>query len=166
MNKANVLNFINEFPDKLDTIVGPRGTQLSGGQRQRIALARALLLDPPLLILDESTSALDTKSEKIISETLNERCKKGLTTISIAHRVSTIKNSSRIIVIGKDGQVVETGSFDDLISIKNSFLNQLLSKSEDEQYVEVKDQPSNEQVLEEIEENVEIQTEKDLSLNK
>lgn len=166
LNKANVLKFINEFPDKLDTIVGPRGTQLSGGQRQRIALARALLLDPPLLILDESTSALDTKSEKIISETLNERCKKGLTTISIAHRVSTIKNSSRIIVIGKDGQVVETGSFDDLISIKNSFLNQLLSKSEDEQYVEVKNQPSNEQVLEEIEENVEIQTEKDLSLNK
>lgn len=170
LEHANVMNFINEFPDKLNTIVGPRGTQLSGGQRQRIALARALLLNPQLLILDESTSALDTKSEKIISETLNERCENGLTTISIAHRVSTIKNSSRIIVIGKDGQVVETGSFEELISIKNSFLNQLLSKNEEEHFgqnvEQNEDEVEVEQVLEEIEENIDIQTKKDLSLNK
>lgn len=169
LEKANVLNFINEFPDKLDTIVGPRGTQLSGGQRQRIALARALLLDPSLLILDESTSALDTKSEKIISETLYERSQRGLTTISIAHRVSTIKHSSRILVLGKEGNVVETGSFNDLIKVKNSFLNQLLSKNENEQIdddINQDDVSKDAEILKEIEQDCENQTEKDLSLNK
>ncbi|CCH45819.1 ATP-dependent permease MDL1, mitochondrial [Wickerhamomyces ciferrii] len=166
--QANVLNFINEFPDKLNTIVGPRGTQLSGGQRQRIALARALLLDPSLLILDESTSALDTKSEKIISETLHNRSLLGKTTISIAHRVSTIKNSSRIIVIGKEGKVVETGSFNELIELKNSFLNQLLSKNGEQENDEFQQQQVeiNEEIIEEINDQVDEQVEKDLSLNK
>lgn len=132
LKRANVYSFINEFPDKLETIVGPRGTQLSGGQRQRIALARALLLNPQILILDESTSALDSKSEKIIAETLNERELKGQTTISIAHRVSTIKHSSRIIVLNKEGQVAETGDYDSLVSDKSSELNKLLAKESDQ----------------------------------
>jgi putative ABC transport system ATP-binding protein len=167
LNRANVRTFINEFPDGLYTIVGPRGTQLSGGQRQRIALARSLLLNPQVLILDESTSALDSKSEKTIAETLNKRCQDGKTTISIAHRVSTIKHSTRVIVLGKEGKVVETGAFEELRSKSDSALNALLAKNE-ENAVEVEPAQVGELIEEELEaeKEVEAQTEKDLSLNR
>ncbi|CCD22214.1 ATP-binding cassette permease MDL1 NDAI_0A00560 [Naumovozyma dairenensis CBS 421] len=128
IKQANCNIFLGKFPDGLQTLVGPRGAQLSGGQKQRIALARAFLLDPTLLILDESTSALDSLSEELVAKTLQARSARGLTTISIAHRLSTIKHSSRVIVIGKYGSVVESGPFDRLIDNPKSELNMLLSQ--------------------------------------
>ena len=128
IGQANCTKFLANFPDGLETTVGPRGTQLSGGQKQRIALARAFLLDPSILILDEATSALDSQSEDIIAQSLLGRSLRGKTTISIAHRVSTIQHSSRVIVLNKTGTVAETGSFDTLIENRDSHLNRLLSK--------------------------------------
>lgn len=98
-----------------------------------IALARAFLLDPAVLILDEATSALDSQSEEVVAKNLQRRVKRGLTTISIAHRLSTIKHSTRVIVLGKHGSVVETGSFQDLISIPGSELNALLAEQQDDE---------------------------------
>lgn len=129
---ANCAKFLSNFPDGLQTLVGPRGAQLSGGQKQRIALARAFLLDPSLLILDEATSALDSQSEEIVAQTLRNRVDRGLTTISIAHRLSTIKNCTRVVVLGRHGQVVESGSFQELIRDPRSELNILLSQQQDE----------------------------------
>lgn len=132
IGQANCSAFLSNFPDGLQTIVGPRGAQLSGGQKQRIALARAFLLDPAVLILDEATSALDSRSEEIVAKTLYARSERGKTTISIAHRLSTIQHSSRVIVLDKSGMVVETGKFDDLIARPDSQLNQLLRQEEEE----------------------------------
>lgn len=172
MQKANVSKFINEFPQGLQTIVGPKGTQLSGGQRQRISLCRSLLINPQILILDESTSALDTNSEKIIAETLHQRSQDGRTTISIAHRVSTIKHSSRVIVLGKNGDVVETGAFDQLYADSGSELNLLLTKNQEETIELSKDKKSNLELLElEVEEQefvdkeIDERIKKDLSIN-
>lgn len=137
IGQANCAKFLKNFPEGLKTIVGPRGAQLSGGQKQRIALARAFLLDPALLILDEATSALDSQSESLVAETIHERAARNFTTISIAHRVSTIKNSTRVIVLGKHGSVIETGTFDDLTAKSTSHLSQLLSEQlelEDESF--------------------------------
>ncbi|SCV03054.1 LANO_0G01860g1_1 [Lachancea nothofagi CBS 11611] len=131
IGRANCSAFLANFPDGLQTLVGPRGTQLSGGQKQRIALARAFLLEPELLILDEATSALDSRSEEVVARTLYARSASGKTTISIAHRVSTIQHSSRVIVLDRSGCVAETGTFDDLISQTDSQLNKLLRKEED-----------------------------------
>ncbi|CAR23861.1 ATP-binding cassette permease MDL1 [Lachancea thermotolerans CBS 6340] len=131
IGQANCSAFLSSFPDGLQTMVGPRGTQLSGGQKQRIALARAFLLDPDLLILDEATSALDSRSEEVIARTLHSRTTRGKTTISIAHRVSTIQHSTRVIVLGRNGGVVETGTFDELASNTDSQLNKLLRKEEE-----------------------------------
>ena len=96
IGQANCTKFLANFPDGLQTTVGPRGTQLSGGQKQRIALARAFLLDPSILILDEATSALDSQSEEVVAQSLQQRSARGKTTISIAHRVSTIQHLSLI----------------------------------------------------------------------
>jgi len=116
---ANVLEFTNAFPNKLDTIVGDRGVQLSGGQKQRIAIARAILKNPPLLILDEATSALDNNTEKIVQESL-QYLLKDRTSLVIAHRLSTIKNATNIIVL-ENGRIVEQGIHESLISLNGLY---------------------------------------------
>lgn len=112
--KANAWEFINSFPEKLDTQVGDRGIQLSGGQKQRIAIARAILNDPAILILDEATSALDSESERLVQDAL-DKLMKGRTSFVIAHRLSTIKNADMIFVL-ENGEIKETGTHNDLIS--------------------------------------------------
>jgi subfamily B ATP-binding cassette protein MsbA len=111
--------FINEMPDKYDTVIGEHGVKLSGGQRQRIAIARAILKDAPILIFDEATSSLDTNLEREIQVSL-EKLIKNKTTIIIAHRLSTIRNADRIIVLSK-GRIVEQGSHDKLFQQKGEY---------------------------------------------
>lgn len=111
--KANAWEFISKFPDGLDTLVGERGTQLSGGQRQRIAIARAVLKDPKILILDEATSSLDSESERLVQDAL-EKLMKGRTSIVIAHRLSTIRQADNIIVL-QSGQIAEQGTHEQLL---------------------------------------------------
>ncbi|MBL4708887.1 MAG: ATP-binding cassette domain-containing protein [Flavobacteriales bacterium] len=113
-SKANALEFIQGFPEGFDTIVGERGVQLSGGQRQRIAIARAILKNPKILILDEATSSLDSKSEQLVQEALDELMK-NRTSLVIAHRLSTIKKADKILVL-KDGELAESGTHDELIN--------------------------------------------------
>lgn len=122
--KANAWEFIDSFPEKLDTIVGDRGVKLSGGQRQRVAIARAILKDPSILILDEATSSLDAQSEKLVQEAL-EKLMENRTTIVIAHRLSTIRKVDRIMVI-KDGEIAESGSHLELSSLDNGIYSNLL----------------------------------------
>ena len=111
---ANAKEFIERFPEGYETLVGERGITLSGGQRQRIAIARAILKNPPILILDEATSSLDSSSEHLISEAL-ERLMESRTTIIIAHRLSTIKNCDAIAVFDK-GSIIEYGTHDALLA--------------------------------------------------
>lgn len=122
--KANALDFIESFPEQFDTIVGDRGIKLSGGQRQRIAIARAILKDPAILILDEATSSLDAHSEVLVQEAL-EKLMQGRTSIIIAHRLSTIKKVDRIFVI-QEGMLAEMGSHLELSSMDNGIYNHLL----------------------------------------
>jgi len=122
--KANALEFIESFPDKFDTVVGERGVKLSGGQRQRIAIARAILKDPAILVLDEATSSLDAQSEKLVQDAL-ERLMEGRTSIIIAHRLSTIKKVDRIFVI-KEGGLAEVGSHQELTQRHNGIYSNLL----------------------------------------
>lgn len=117
--QANALEFINSFPEGLDTQVGDRGIQLSGGQKQRIAIARAILKNPTILILDEATSALDSESEKLVQDALNNLMK-GRTSVVIAHRLSTIKEANKIIVLG-EGNVMEQGTHDSLMEKKGTY---------------------------------------------
>jgi subfamily B ATP-binding cassette protein MsbA len=106
--------FIRELPQGYDTPVGERGDQLSGGQRQRIAIARAILKDAPILLLDEATAALDSQSEQLVQEAL-ERLKAGRTTFVVAHRLSTVRHADRILVMDK-GRIVERGTHDQLMA--------------------------------------------------
>jgi len=111
--KANAFDFVCSFPDKFNTLVGERGIQLSGGQRQRIAIARAVLKDPSILILDEATSSLDSESERLVQEAL-DKLMVGRTSIVIAHRLSTIKKADKIVVL-QNGTVQESGTHQELI---------------------------------------------------
>jgi len=121
---SNSDSFVNHLPNGIDTIVGDRGVRLSGGQRQRIALARALVRNPELIILDEATSSLDTESELMIQRSIEELSGK-MTVLVVAHRLSTIKKSDMVYVL-KDGSVVEYGSFKKLSLYEDSTLNKML----------------------------------------
>lgn len=123
--QANALDFIEAFPEKMRTLVGERGVKLSGGQRQRIAIARAILKNPSILILDEATSSLDAQSEVLVQAAL-EQLMQGRTSIVIAHRLSTIKKVDRIFVI-QNGQLAEMGSHLELSNLDNGIYRNLLS---------------------------------------
>lgn len=119
LEKSYSLEFVNEMPDGINTIIGENGVLLSGGQRQRLAIARAFLKDSPVLIFDEATSSLDSVSEKYIQKALDE-LKIGKTTIVIAHRLSTVEKANNIIVM-ENGSIIESGNHDDLISKKDYY---------------------------------------------
>jgi len=115
---AHATDFIREKPEGLDAIVGEKGAALSGGQRQRIAIARAIVKNAPILVLDEATSSLDTESERAVQAALEELMQ-GRTTICIAHRLSTIQNADKIIVLEK-GKIHETGTHNELLKKEDS----------------------------------------------
>ncbi|MBT4774137.1 MAG: ATP-binding cassette domain-containing protein [Crocinitomicaceae bacterium] len=122
-SKANAMEFIDKFPEKLNTLIGDRGVQLSGGQRQRIAIARAVLKNPSILILDEATSSLDSGSESLVQQAL-ERIMIGRTTFVIAHRLSTVRKATKILVL-ENGQIIEEGKHEELIIKENGVYKNL-----------------------------------------
>jgi ABC-type multidrug transport system fused ATPase/permease subunit len=122
--QANALSFIESFPEGFATLVGERGVKLSGGQRQRIAIARAILKDPKILILDEATSSLDAESERLVQEALDQLMQ-NRTTIVIAHRLATIRKVDTIYVI-RDGKIAESGTHETLAAIEEGIYASLI----------------------------------------
>ena len=116
---ANAHSFIEKKEEGYDTNIGDRGTKLSGGERQRLTIARAVLKNPPILILDEATSSLDTESERLVQDAINNLMN-NRTSIVIAHRLSTIRHANEIIVLQK-GEIVERGTHDGLLSQKGMY---------------------------------------------
>ena len=116
---ANIFDFIMSLPEAFDTRVGERGLRLSGGQKQRVSIARAILNDPPILILDEATSSVDTESERLIQQSLSGLLR-GRTTLIIAHRLATIKSADRIIVL-ENSRILESGTHVELIARKGLY---------------------------------------------
>jgi ABC-type multidrug transport system fused ATPase/permease subunit len=122
--KANAWQFIQSFPDGLQTVVGERGVKLSGGQRQRIAIARAILKNPSILVLDEATSSLDSESETLVQQAL-DRLMENRTTIIIAHRLATVRKADRIFVI-QGGRITEEGTHQELIESDHGLYSRLV----------------------------------------
>ena len=119
VKQANLYEFIDSLPNKYDTVVGERGLKLSGGEKQRVSIARTILKDPPILILDEATSSLDSRSEQFIQNALDV-VSENRTTLTIAHRLSTIADADRIIVLD-DGRIVEEGTHAELLEQNGVF---------------------------------------------
>jgi ATP-binding cassette subfamily B multidrug efflux pump len=122
--KSDVAENIEDFPDKYETIVGERGVTLSGGQKQRVSIARALIKDPQILIMDDSFSAVDTKTEEIILSNIRQ-LRQGKTTILIAHRISTIKEADKIALID-EGKIVASGTHDELMATSPMYKEMVL----------------------------------------
>ena len=120
-NIAEISEFVNSLPDGWNTMVGEGGYRLSGGQRQRLAIARAVLKDAPMLILDEATSAVDNETEAALQRSI-ELVSKDRTTVIIAHRLSTIRNADSIIVMD-NGSVAEIGTHEELVALRGIYAN-------------------------------------------
>ena len=133
---ANAHDFIIKLPDAYNTVVGEHGYSLSGGERQRIAIARAVLRDPKILILDEATASLDTETESKIQEAL-QRLTEGRTTIAIAHRLSTLRNADRLIVLEK-GELAEFGTHEELLKNKGIYYNLVMAQRQTTKMASVK----------------------------
>ncbi|MFH1731664.1 MAG: ATP-binding cassette domain-containing protein [Planctomycetota bacterium] len=116
---ANIHDFITTLPEGYETLCGERGVKLSGGQRQRSTIARAILKDAPILILDEATSSLDAESQRLVRDALH-RLLEHRTTFVIAHRLSTVQHAQKIIVL-REGRLVETGSHDELLDARGEY---------------------------------------------
>ena len=116
---ANAHDFILQTENGYETVIGERGMKLSGGQRQRLTIARALLKNPPILILDEATAALDSESERLVQEAL-EHVMQGRTTLIIAHRLSTIRHAD-VIHVMRDGEIVESGTHSELLNLDGEY---------------------------------------------
>ncbi|HEY0297660.1 MAG TPA: ABC transporter transmembrane domain-containing protein [Arachidicoccus sp.] len=125
---ANAYNFIEQKEEKFDTNIGDRGNKLSGGEKQRLTIARAVLKNPPILILDEATSSLDTESERLVQDAINKMME-NRTSLVIAHRLSTVRNADEIIVLNK-GEIAERGTHNDLLKIENGIYNRLVKMQE------------------------------------
>ena len=130
LKEALIFEFLTDLPKGVETEVGPRGSNLSGGQKQRILIARAMLRDSPILMLDEPTSSLDPKSEKIVQNAL-DRLSLGKTTIIIAHKISSVINADMIFVLN-EGRIIESGSHENLIKKEGYYRDLALSQSPDE----------------------------------
>jgi subfamily B ATP-binding cassette protein MsbA len=127
---ANAHDFITNLPKGYDTVIGEQGAKLSGGERQRISIARALLKDAPILVLDEATSSLDMESEIEVQDAL-ENLMQGRTTLIIAHRLSTIRNANRIIVLA-NGEIVEEGTHESLLEKRGEYFKFYTMQFKDE----------------------------------